>query len=74
MKKKHATHGKAHGKPAGTKNIMPGTKHTPKHTKLQSMSETRMMQHMSGLEGEHKGLGSTYKKSSRKKRLEGGAF
>jgi hypothetical protein len=74
MKKKHATHGKAHGIGARDKVHRPGTSHTPKHTKLQSMSETRMMQHMSGLEGEHKGLGSTYKKSSRKKRLESSGF
>jgi hypothetical protein len=66
--KKH--HHRAHGKPAGTKNIRPGTKHhsaglgKPSHPSEKAFNRT-----MEGLEGEHRSIyANPYSTNGSKKR------
>lgn len=60
---------RAHGKPAGVKNIRPGTKkHIAGLDKPKKWSEETMNAHMRGLEGEHRSIyANPYKRTQERR-------
>ena len=64
--KKQSSRFKAHGKPAGTKNIMEGSKHKIAGAKMKAPSQSAFAERMGGLD--------TTGATARKKRLEQRGF